>query len=301
MGPFSRLSRARAVLVLLVLTAVTIMTLDTREMGPISTVRGVLVSVLSPFQSAADWVVDPVSDAWNGIFNYGDLEAENAELRRQLDQVRGDEVREITRGELLEQLLAATEITFADDVPQVAARVIAGPTSSFEATMTIDKGSDDGIEEGMAVVTGAGFVGRVERVTSSRSVVLLLTDARMVVSGRLVTNQGLGRVVGRGPQNAPVIELLADVDVAEGEIVQTSGLDGSLYPPGIPIGQIVSIPDGAGGASDESTDETTGTTTASRNVLPDLDPVGTVRAVLEPYVRLDQLDFVSVLVWSPEA
>src|SRR5690606_25181460 len=101
-------------------------------------------------------------------------------------------------------------------------------------TITIDKGADHGIEEGMAVVTGAGFVGRVERVTANRAVVLLLDDARMVVSGRLATNQDLGRVEGRGPQRTPVIELLADVDVAEGEIVQTSGLEGSLYPPGIP-------------------------------------------------------------------
>lgn len=297
MGPFSRVSRARLILALLVLTAVTLMTLDTRGTGPVATVRDSLLSVLSPFRSAAEWVTDPIGDVWNGIVNYDDVQEENAELRAQLAEVEGDQIREITDREVLEQLLAATEITFADDIEQVAARVIAGPSSSFEETVTIDKGSDHGIEEGMAVVTGAGFVGRVERVSSNRSVVLLLSDARMIVSARLVASQGLGRVEGRGPQRTPVIELLADETATEGEILQTSGLEGSLYPPGIPIGQLVSLPEGAGSSGD-SDDDTTSTTTGGAT-LPDLDPVGTVRADVQPYARLDQLNFVTVLVWSP--
>lgn len=300
MGPFSRVSRARLILALLVLTAVTLMTLDTRGTGPVATVRDSLMSVLTPFRSAAEWVTDPIADVWNGIVHYDDLQEENAELRAQLAEIEGDEIREITDREVLEQLLAATEITFADDIEQVAARVVAGPSSSFEETVTIDKGSDHGIEEGMAVVTGAGFVGRVERVSSNRSVVLLLTDARMTVSARLVTSQGLGRVDGRGPQRSPVVELLADESASEGEILQTSGLEGSLYPPGIPIGRIVSVPDsGATAADDDSDDDTTDTTTGGSTVIPDLDPVGTVRAEIEPYARLDQLNFVTVLVWSP--
>jgi rod shape-determining protein MreC len=303
MGPFSRVSRARLILALLVLTAVTLMTLDTRGTGPVATVRDSLLSVLTPFRSAAEWVTDPVGDVWNGIVHFDDLEEENAELRAQLDQVRGDEVREITDREVLEQLLAATEITFADDIEQVAARVVAGPSSSFEETVTIDKGSDHGITEGMAVVTGAGFVGRIERVTSNRSIVLLLSDAGMTVSARLVTTQGLGRVDGRGSQRPPVVELLADEGAVAGEILQTSGLEGSLYPPGIPIGRIVSIPGSDGDDADveEEDDDTTATTTGGSTVIPDLAPVGTVRAEIEPFATLDRLNFVTVLVWSPQS
>lgn len=299
MGPFSRVSRARLVLALLVLTAVTLMTLDTRGTGPIATARNSLLSVLSPFQSAAEWIVDPIGDVWNGILHFDDVEAENAELRARLAEVEGDQIREITDRQVLEQLLAATEITFADDVEQVAARVVTGPSSSFEATVTIDKGSDHGIEEGMAVVTGAGFVGRVERVTSNRSVVLLLSDAEMSVSARLVSTQALGLVKGRGAQRSPVVELLADEGAEEGEILQTSGLEGSQYPPGIPIGRIVSIPGSDADEDDEPDGGTTNTTTGGSTVIRDFDPVGTVRAVVEPFARLDQLNFVTVLVWRP--
>jgi rod shape-determining protein MreC len=299
MGPFSRVSRARLILALLVLTAVTLMTLDTRGTGPVATVRDSLMSVLTPFRSAAEWVTDPVADVWNGILHYDDLQEENAQLRAQLAEIEGEEIREVTDREVLEQLLAATEITFADDIEQVAARVVAGPSSSFEETVTIDKGSDDGIEEGMAVVTGAGFVGRVERVTSNRSVVLLLTDARMTVSARLVDTQSLGRVDGRGSRRSPVVEVLADAEANDGEFLQTSGLEGSLYPPGIPIGRIVSVPDAGGGDGDD--EDTTDTTTGGSTVIPDLDPVGTVRAEIEPFADLDQLNFVTVLVWGPAA
>ena len=301
MGPFSRLSRARLILVLLVLTAVTLMTLDTRDTGPIGTTRNALLSVLSPFRSGAEWAVSPIGNVWNGIVNFDELEDENARLRAQLAEVEGAEVREITDREVLEQLLAATEITFADDVEQVAARVVGGPSSSFEETVTIDKGSDHGIREGMAVVTGSGFVGRIEQVSSNRSVVLLLTDARMIVSARLVTTQGLGRVEGRGPQRPPVVELLADESATEGEILHTSGLAGSPYPPGIPIGRIVALPGDGSPASDDTDDETTDTTTGGSTVIPDLDPVGTVRAEVEPFADLDRLDFVTVLVWEPIA
>jgi rod shape-determining protein MreC len=300
MGPFSRVSRARLILALLVLTAVTLMTLDTRGTGPVATVRDSLMSVLTPFRSAAEWVTDPIADVWNGIVHYDDLQEENARLRAQLAEIEGEEIREVTDREVLEQLLAATEITFADDIEQVAARVVAGPSSSFEETVTIDKGTDHGIEEGMAVVTGAGFVGRVERVTSNRSVVLLLTDARMTVSARLVDTQSLGRVDGRGSRRSPVVELLADAEANEGEFLQTSGLEGSLYPPGLPIGRIVSVPDSGGAAGGDGDDEdTTDTTSGGTTVFPDLDPVGTARAEIEPFADLDQLNFVTVLVWRP--
>jgi cell shape-determining protein MreC len=123
----------------------------------------------------------------------------------------------------------------------------------------------------------------------------------MEVSVRLVSTQGLGLVEGRGAQRSPIVEVLAGEAIEEDEILQTSGLAGSLYPPGIPIGRVVSVPDRAAtGAGDpDEDDDTTDTTTGGATVIPELAPVGTVRAVIEPYARLDQLNFVTVLVWQP--
>lgn len=302
MGPFQRRGRARLILVLLILTAVSLMTLDTRDAGPVGTLRGVVSSVLSPFQSAAGWVLSPVSDVWNGIWGYGDLEAENAELRSQVDELRGQLLRDQGAAALMERWLEQTEIEFGADIPQVTARVVRGPASWSESTVTIDKGSDHGIQEGMAVVTGAGLVGRIERVTAGESVVLLLDDARMRVGVRIVSSQDQTILEGTGAGRAPVLVATADTTVVEGDILQTSGLAESLYPPDVPIGRVVSVP-----AEDDDAPEpddagsSTATTTGGQSVLPELDPVTSRRLEVEPAARLDRLNFLTVLLWTPPA
>lgn len=307
MGPFQRGSRARFVLALLVLTAVSLMTLDTRDAGPIGTLRGVVSSVLSPFRSAADWALSPVSDVWNGVFGYGELEAENAELQARIDELEGQLLRDEGAAALMERWLEQTEIEFGADIEQVTARVISGPASSFESTVTIDKGSDHGIQEGMAVVTGAGLVGRVERVTAGESIVLLLDDPRMRVGVRIVSSQDQTILEGAGTGRSPLLVVSGDTEVASGDILQTSGLAESLYPPDIPIGRVLTVPeDGATETTDPENDEgdvdeddTTATTTGGQSVLPDLDPVTTQRLEVEPAARLDRLNFLTVLLWTP--
>lgn len=305
MGPFQRGSRARFILALLVLTAVSLMTLDTRDAGPIGTLRGVVTSVLSPFRSAADWALSPVGDVWNGVFNYGDLEAENAALQERIDELEGQALRDESAAALMERWLEQTEIEFGADIEQVTARVISGPASDYESTVTIDKGSDHGIEEGMAVVTGAGLVGRVERVTAGESVVLLLDDTRMRVGVRIVSSQDQSILEGGRP---PMLVASGDIEVVEGDILQTSGLSESLYPPDIPIGRVVSVPEDAEAAAEEAAEDsegdideedTTATTTGGGSVLPDLDPVTSQRLEIEPAARLDRLNFLTVLLWTP--
>lgn len=304
MGPFQRGSRARVILVLLVLTAVSLMTLDGRDVGPVGTMRSAAMAVLSPFRSAAEWVFSPVANVWNGITGYDELEDENAELRRRVAELEGDATEEQIAGSILARFLADAEISFTQDVERVTARVVAGPPSSFEATVTIDKGSDDGIRENMPVVTGAGLVGRVERVTSSESVVVLITDSRMRVGARLVSTGEVGRVEGRGVERSPVLEVSAGTELSEGEILHTSGLAGSLYPPDIPVGRVLEVGDAeaAAGEDDEGEideDDPTATTTGGGSVIPGLDPITPVRVEIEPAARLDRLSFLTVLLWEP--
>ena len=288
---------------LLVLTALSLMTLDTRDTGPVATLRGAVMSVLSPFTSAADWAFSPLGDVWHGIFDYGDVEAENAELQARVAELEGQILREEGAAALLERWFEQTEIEFGADIEQVTARVFSGPASSFEETVRIDKGSDHGIQEGMAVVTGAGLVGRVEQVSANESIVMLLTDSRLQVGTRVVRTQEIHRLEGAGPDSLPLLEVRASTDLQVGDILQTSGLVESQYPPDIPVGRVVSIPDEAGtdegevGEVDE--DDTTATTTGGQSVIPGLDPVTRVRAQVEPAARLDRLNFLTVLLWVP--
>lgn len=283
------------------------MTLDGRGAGPVGMVRGAAMSVLSPFRSAAEWAFSPVSGVWNGVFGYDDLEAENAELRRELAELEGAELREASARAELESLLRDLEIDFGNDIERVTARVVAGPATAFEATVTIDKGSDHGIAEGMAVVTAAGLVGRVESVSANESIVVLLDDPRMHVSVRIVSNQALGMVEGRGADQLPELAVSGDVELAVGDILHTSGLARTLFPPGVPVGRVVSVPDETEpvdpdeGEGEVDEDDVTATTTGGVSVLEGLDAVTTIRVAVEPSARLDRLHFLTVLLWEPSS
>lgn len=299
---FQRGGRHRFVLLLLALTAITLMTLDGRDFAPLASVKSGASTVFSPLTRVTRWAFSPVADAWRGVTSYSKLEAENAELRRQLDDLEGAQAREASAQEVLANFLRDTEIDFAQEIPQVTARVISGAPTTFEATVVIDKGSNHGLKPGMAVVTGAGLVGRLEQVSSSESIVLLISDARVRVATRVGPSQALGRVEGRGANRSPVVEVDSDVVLRPGDLLLTSGLAGSLYPPGVPIGHITNT--GATTVEDPEVETTSpddtepGDNGDEISVVP-LQPVGAVRANIELAARLDRLSFLTVLLWTP--
>lgn len=294
--------RSRFILALLLLTAVTLATLDARGFGPVESARGLAATVLSPFRSAADWVTSPVRSGWNGLWGYQDLEEENARLQAELDEIRGQEFREATAEEVLAQMFTQGDLTFAGDLDQVQGRVVAGPTSNFEETVTIDRGSDHGISVGMVAVTGAGLVGRVASVTGDRAVIQLITDARSVVGVRLASTGDRGIVEGRGRNRSPELVVTGSVELTDGERLITSGLERSLFPPDIPVGRIISVPvDDESGGDAETTEpsESTTTTVDGGVTAPELGSVPSREVEVDLLADLDSLTFITILLWEP--
>ncbi|MCB0963217.1 MAG: rod shape-determining protein MreC [Acidimicrobiales bacterium] len=132
-----------------------------------------------------------------------------------------------------------------------AAEVISGPLSSFEQTVRIDAGSDDGVASGMAVVTGAGILGRVVDVRGSSSTVELLTSPDVTIGASLLDGT-LTTVTGQG-QDEPLRMAGIDpsIEIAEGDLVYTSGIDRSKIPGDQLIGRVASVEAG-GGAVDQT-------------------------------------------------
>lgn len=233
--------RRRFTLVLLVLTAVTLLTLDVRGFGPLDDARSAVGSLLAPVGDAASSASQPVRDAWNGAFNSDDIIKENEQLRSRVDDLEG----QLTSGEVakesLRQLLEQVGIPFVGDIPTAPARVVSGAIGNFDTTLELDKGSNAKIAKGMPVITGRGLIGRVVQVTDSRSRVQLLTDPELQVGFSVVGTPIIGTVKGTGRTGV----LTGDVDIARevavGQILVTSGLAGSPYPAGIPIGTITGI------------------------------------------------------------
>jgi rod shape-determining protein MreC len=148
----------------------------------------------------------------------------------------------------LQQRLAEMEILsalldFARTQPQneyEAATVIAHDPSPFLQYVIINKGSDDGIRQGMPVVSDQGLVGRVVAITSNASRVQLITDSSTQVNVRIQPAETEAVLTGSITGDLVLDMIPQDAAIQPGDLVFTSGLGGN-YPSDIMIGQVVSI------------------------------------------------------------
>lgn len=150
-----------------------------------------------------------------------EVEAENARLRRLLEFAEANPSYDYKGG-------------------QVTGRVVSSEAGGLIQSLLIDLGSKQGIQPGMPVVTERGLVGRITDVYSNASRVLLLTDSNSSVNGLLQNTRMRGILHGRGNLPAVLDYLPPDQPVLIGDIVVTSG-EGSRFPAGIPIGQVVEV------------------------------------------------------------
>lgn len=254
MASAQRAGRSRSRLALLILTAITVLSLDFRGFGPLDSAQSGVRDVLDPVTSLVDTALSPVGDAWNAVFNYSELEAENQELRSQIDQMSGNAIEAEAALAALQRLQNAVDIRFAGDIPTVAATVLRGEVGNFDSdVVTIDKGSRSGFEKDMAVVTGAGFVGRLSRVDRSTSTIELISSRSLVIGVRMVSTDEVG--IGHGVPGDPLLFVIdqgpswpsegnTDLLPRIGSAVVTD--TDSRYPAEIPIGTVVDVstPDG---------------------------------------------------------
>ena len=203
---YRRSSRPRLLVLLLVLTSITLVTVDLRSGGggAVASIRASARDAFAPIQSATNSVVSPVTDFFHGVFEYQSLKNENALLRQQLADQNASQIAAANAIRENRDLNDILKLDFVGDIPTVAARVVSGPESNFQASVVIDRGSADGLIRGMPVVAGSGLVGRLESVARHQAVVLLLTDPasnvgiRVSPSGDLAvaTGQGAGKPLG---------------------------------------------------------------------------------------------------------
>ncbi|CAM8623621.1 MreC Cell shape-determining protein [Acidimicrobiia bacterium] len=237
-----RRGRARFTIVLFVLTSVVLLTIDGRGSGPLSSVRSAAMSVLSPVGDLASTIFSPVRNAWSGAFTQDDLAKENERLQEENDRLKGELTTSVVSKEQLQQLLQLVGIPFVGDTPVVHTRVVSGTVGNFGETVELDKGSSSGIEKNMPVITGEGLIGKVVQVSDNRSVVALITGGSFNVNFNVVGTPAIGTAQGTG---SATILRGGSIDVRQsispGQIVVTSGLLGSPFPPNLPIGTITAL------------------------------------------------------------
>jgi rod shape-determining protein MreC len=238
-----RNGRSRATLLFLILTSITVITLDFRGdgSGVIGSVRAFASDSLAPVRDGAGAVLAPVGNAFSGITGYDDLQDENAKLQAKVAELEGRTTLNEDAAAELRDLLAFNGLDWVGNVPQVAARVVGSPVSNFEQTIELDRGTRDGVEVDMPVVTGSGLVGRVVQASGRRSMVRLITDPGSSVGVRITRSSEPGIAGGEGPDRLLSVGFIEiNADVRPGDLAVTSGLQGgsNLYPASIPVGRV---------------------------------------------------------------
>jgi rod shape-determining protein MreC len=240
---------SRRVLGLLVLAALTVITLDARtgSDSPLNPVRSAVGSVVGPLEAVTNDVTQPFADAGGFLRTNKSLRGDIATLSAENSRLRGQVASEPLDRQRLAELDALTRTADQTGYSLVAARVIAmGPVQSFSRTVTIDAGTSSGVRADMTVLNNDGLVGRVVRATRSTATVLLIVDHSSVVGGRLSTNSEIGFLRGRGTigdRGRLDLELVDNaVEPSRDDAVVTWGSkNGVPYVAGIPIGRVESV------------------------------------------------------------
>jgi rod shape-determining protein MreC len=244
--------RRRAVLLLLVVLSLILLTAYFGEAagGRLHSVQRDFLTVLSPIQDGANKALKPVRDAFGWITDTVHAKSERNQLVKQVDKLRREVIADQTERSAYRELLALyhldNRLSISDYHP-VTATVIAKSPNIWYSTVTIDKGQAAGVHLDDPVINGEGLVGKVTQVASDAAQVSLITDSTVGVSARLGATPATGIVqpkVGE-PDNLLLQYLPANTQANRGDYVVTSGTvsspDDSLYPPGIPIGQVTSV------------------------------------------------------------
>ncbi|NHC45106.1 rod shape-determining protein MreC [Motilibacter aurantiacus] len=209
--------RTRLVLVLLLLTALTLVMLDDRTSGggPIGHVRSAVADVLGPVQAGVSAAVRPVTGLVDDLRELGAkdeqisrLEAENRQLRQDA-ATRENDLRRLAEYDALARQPTVRRF------PDVAARVTAlSRAQGFTTTASLDVGSQDGVRDDTTVINGDGLVGRVKGTARSTSTVLLATDPDFVARVRVGSTGATGFVEGQG-EGKPLALTIYDTEPLE--------------------------------------------------------------------------------------
>jgi len=255
MALHNRARSRRLLVVTLVSISLVTITVDYRQgdSGPLASAGNTALALISPLQEVVSKVTHPIGNFFSTLVRLPSIRRENSELKDRISALE-EQVNTTTadqnRLRQLEALLGLQE-SIGPKVQTTAAQVISSGVSNFEWTISIDKGTAQGIALDMPVVAPAGLVGHVVKVSANASVVQLIIDPDSAVAGRLDVTGKTGLLTGAGEQDMRMGLVDTTTDVGPDERVVTAGyripgVATSLYPPNVLIGTVSRVvPDSA--------------------------------------------------------
>jgi rod shape-determining protein MreC len=237
---YRRARGTRLLVIALVVASLMTITLDFRagEQGPLALLGRGALTVITPLQEAVAGIFRPIGALFSTLANLGTLRRQNAELRDEVARAHQQQAQFANLKLEFEELQRLLDLKQRFDLPTRGATVIGESVSNFEWAVFIDRGSSDGVTLDMPVIAADGLVGRVVKVSPASSKVMLITDPDSRVGVKLASSGERGLLLGGRGEELRLDLINPDTEVLPAEPVLTSGYQGSLFPPGIPIGQV---------------------------------------------------------------
>lgn len=235
--------RPGALLAAAILLHVVLISAQVNTARGVPLLQAVTFGAFAELQRATMAGIGAVRGVWSGYIALQRVEQENAGLKEQMRTLQVQLQQERAMAQRTDNLRQLLELRERSGLDTAAAEVIGAAASPEFRTVTIDKGTSDGLSADMAVISPAGVVGRLILPSYRASKVQLLVDRNAAAGAMIERTRAQGVVVGYGDGTLRLEYAPGTADVKVGDLVVTSGIDG-IYPKGFVIGTIDSVDTG---------------------------------------------------------
>ena len=224
----------------ILLFSLALMTLSAKQEKGTHFLDSMVGVILSPFQNFFTQTIQSISDGIKHYFFLVDVARENDQLNLEVQRLINEKNKLIER--IASQKRLAKLMAYEDDWEKkaVVASVIGKGATQWSKVIIINKGTQDGIRDHLAVVTDAGVIGQIIHAGLNTSKVLLIIDGRSAVDALFQNSRISGVVVGAGDDECHLKFVPNTADVKVGDQVLSSGL-GGIFPKGLIIGKVSQV------------------------------------------------------------
>jgi rod shape-determining protein MreC len=203
--------------------------------------EGVTFGIFSRVQGGVASAFRGVTGIWTNYFALRNVNAENEALRKQVADLEVLLQQRRAQAERAAGLEALLNLRNSTQLPTLAAEVIAGNPNPNLMTVTVDRGSADGVQADMAVISPKGVVGRVIGPLAAHAArVQLIVDRNAALGAFAERTRAGGMVVGADGDPPLRMDLVSNLaDIKPGDLIMASGVDG-IFPKGFAIGTVES-------------------------------------------------------------
>jgi len=244
-------------------------TLDTGDGSGVRLIRLWTNALITPPERLIHSSKLDAGGIWRGYIDLRHVREQNQDLQQTIDRLRLEQaslLEDARQGQRLQGLLNFQEKYIYSTL---AAQAIGSSGSDQSRVFYLDKGSIDGLDRDMAVITPDGIVGKIREVYPHSAQVLAINDQTSGAGVILESTRIRGILRGNAAGQPQIIGILADQRIQPGEKVLTAGGD-QIFPRGLPVGVV-------------------------QKVVRDPDRDSFIQIIVKPAAHLDRLDEVLVI------